>query len=349
MRGELMIAKLENLKNVTSECKEANLKGKQHLEVLTLEWSREVNNHIFFEEDEALLEGLQPHSNLQESHFYGYRAEMLPNWMLFDMRLLLPNLLEITIWSYSGAESSSSLSFGGNLLKGGTGGKEFFPCLKESMLFDLKGWWREDPAVADDNCGKAAASPLRLFQQKEPTPSFPCLSKLTIGICTSLTYMPLHPLLEEQQIKNVMHIDGNIDLVSFPEKGLHHLTSLHHLSIENCPKLVFLPEEGLKCLTSLRFFYIRGCEMLKSRSKGFRHLKALEELEIKECRELDLSKDVEENVMELQCLKSLRTMKLGDIPKLSSLPDALQHVTTLKYLPISSCSNLKIYRNGFAI
>ncbi|XVE91891.1 hypothetical protein REPUB_Repub01dG0050500 [Reevesia pubescens] len=413
LRGEIMIAKLENLKNVASECKEANLKGKPHLEVLTLEWSREVNNHIIFEEDEALLEGLQPHSNLQEFHVYGYRAEKFPNWMLFDMSLLLPNLLEITIWSCnrclhlplfshlpklkvlrlevitaveyiedSNAESSSSVSSGDNLLKGGTEGNEFFPCLKELVLFDLrnlKGWWREDPAVADDNRVKAAASPQRPLQQKKSMPSFPCLSKLNIGICTNLTNMPLHPLLEELELKNVsakllqqtamiaagieeipvaaaaanflyplylsklkvMHIDGIIDLVSFPEKGLHHLRSLQHLSIESCPELVCIPEEGLKSLTSLRFFYIRGCNMLKSLFNGFRHLKALEELEIKECRELDLSKEVEENVMELQCLKSLRTLKVGDMPKLSSLPDGLQHVTTLKYLQISRCSNLK--------
>ncbi|XP_021293332.1 putative disease resistance protein RGA1 [Herrania umbratica] len=404
LRGEVMIAKLENLKNVVSECKEANLKGKQHLEVLTLEWSREVNDHTTFEEDEEFLEGLQPHSNLQEFHIYGYRAGSFPKWMLSDMSLILPNLLEITLWRCnrclhlplfshlpklrglrlevvtaveyiedSGAESSS-LSFGGNRLKGGTA---FFPCLKQLMLFDLrnlKGWWREVPAIANDNLGLAAASSQRPLQQKESMTSFPFLSKLTIGICTNLTYMPLHPLLEELELKcvsakllqqsvmiaaekeipmaaaanlsyplylsklKVMHIDSIMDLVSFPEKGLQHLTSLQHLSIANCPKLVCLPEEGLN---SLRFFFVSGCDMLKSLSKGFRHLTALEELEIKECRELDMSNDVEENVMELQFLKSLRTLKIGDMPKLSSLPDGLQHVTTLKYLQISSCSNLK--------
>lgn len=407
LRGELQIAKLENVKNVASECKEANLKGKQHLEVLTLEWTREVNNHIIFEEDKTLLEGLQPHSNLQELHVYGYRAERFPNWMLFDMSLLLLNLLEITIWQCnrclhlplfshlpklkvlrlevitaveyiedSCADQSSS--FGGNLSKGGTEGKTFFPCLKELMLFDLrnlKGWWREDPAVADNNCCKAAASQQRPFQQQESMPSFPCLSKLSIGICSNLTFMPLYPLLEDLQLKNVsakllqqsaitaadteanlsyplylsklkaIHLDGITDLVSFPDKRLHHLTSLQHLSIENCPQLVCLPEEGLKSLSSLRFFHIGSCEMLKSLSKGFRHLKALEELEIKECRELDLSKDV----MELQCLESLRTLKIGDMPKLTSLPDGLQHVTTLKYLQISSCSNLKTLPEWFCI
>ncbi|MBA0556394.1 hypothetical protein Golob_026499 [Gossypium lobatum] len=399
LRGELMIAKLENLRNVAAECKEANLKEKQHLEVLTLDWSREVNNHVSLEEDEALLEGLQPHSNLQEFNIYGYRAERFPKWMSFDMALLLPNLLEITIWNCikcihlplfsqlpklkvlrlevitaveyiedSSAESSSSLSFKGNPMNRGREGKEFFPCLEELVFFDLrnlKGWWREAPPVTNDNHG-AAASPQRPLQKKESMPSFPCLSKLKIGICTNLTHMPLHPFLEELELKNtparllqqsamvaaganlvyplylsklkVMHIDGIIDLVSFPEKGIHHLTSLQHLSIENCPDLVCLTEEGLKSLTSLRFFNIRCCEMLKSLFKGFKHLTALEELEIKECRELDLSKDLEENVMELQCL---RTLRIGDMPKLSSLPDGLQHVTTLKDLQISSCSNLK--------
>ncbi|TYI93868.1 hypothetical protein E1A91_D02G164300v1 [Gossypium mustelinum] len=389
LRGELMIAKLENLRNVAAECKEANLKEKQHLEVLTLDWSREGNSHVTFEEDEALLEGLQPHSNLQEFHIYGYRAERFPKWMSLDMALLFPNLLEITILEFqlpklkvlrleeitaieyiedSNAESSSSLSFKGNPMNRGREGKEFFPCLEELVFFDLrnlKGWWGEAPLVTNDNHG-AASSSQRPLQKKESMPSFPCLSKLKIGICTNLSHMPLHPFLEELELKNtparllqqsamvaaganlvyplylsklkVMHIDGIIDLVSFPEKGLHHLISLQHLSIENCPDLICLTEEGLKSLTSLRFFNIRCCEMLKSLFKGFKHLTALEELEIKECRELDLSKDLEENVMELQCL---RTLRIRDMPKLSSLPDGLQQVTTLKDLQISSCLNLK--------
>ncbi|KAL4279055.1 hypothetical protein GQ457_03G010780 [Hibiscus cannabinus] len=404
LRGELMIAKLENLRNVASECKEANLKGKQHLEVLTLDWSREVTKHVSSEEDEALLEGLQPHLNLKEFHIYGYRAERFPNWMSFDLSFILPNLLEITIWNStrclhlplfshlpklkvlrlevitaieyiedSSAESSSSFSLRGNSLKGGTECKDFFPCLEELVCFDLrnlKGWRRKDPAVTDDNRGKTvAASPQMPIQQKESMPSFPCLSKLKIGICTNLTDIPFHPFLEELELKNVpakllqqsamaaagansgyplylsklkvMHIDGIIDLVSFPEKGLHHLTSLQHLSIENCPHLVCLTEESMKSLTSLRFLDIRCCEMLKSLFKGFKHLTALEELEIKECRELDLSKDVEENVMELQGLESLRTLKISNMLKLTSLPDGLQHVTTLKCLHISNCSNLK--------
>ncbi|PPR97742.1 hypothetical protein GOBAR_AA22926 [Gossypium barbadense] len=355
------------------------------------------------------------------------------------MALLLPNLLEITIWNClkcihlplfsqlpklkvlrleeitaieyiedSNAESSSSLSFKGNPMNRGREGKESFPCLEELVFFDLrnlKGWWREAPLVTNDNHG-AAASSQRPLQKKESMPSFPCLSKLKIGICTNLSHMPLHPFLEELELKNtparllqqsamvaaganlvyplylsklkVMHIDGIIDLVSFPEKGLHHLISLQHLSIENCPDLICLTEEGLKSLTSLRFFNIRCCEMLKSLFKGFKHLTALEELEIKECRELDLSKDLEENVMELQCLRTLRirdmpkltleeleikecreldlskdleenvmelqclrTLRIRDMPKLSSLPDGLQQVTTLKDLQISSCLNLK--------
>ncbi|OMO72630.1 hypothetical protein COLO4_27542 [Corchorus olitorius] len=304
--------------------------------------------------------------------------------MLFDMSSVLPNLLEITIWrcnrclnlplfshlpklqvlrldvvtSVEYIEDSSaeslSLSVEGSLLNGRTQCKAstaFFPCLKQLILFDLrnlKGWRRP-------------------LQQNKSMLSFPCLSKLSIGICTNLTHMPLHPVLEELELKcvtarllqqsmmgsdaatanfsyssylsklKVIHIDTIIDLVSFPEKGLHHLSSLEHLSISNCPNLVCLAEEGLKSLTSLRFLYISGCDMLNSLSKGFTHLTALEELEIKECRELDLSK----NAMELQCLKSLRVLKINTMPNLSSLPDGLQHITTLQFLQISSCCNLK--------
>ncbi|KAK5774789.1 hypothetical protein PVK06_042645 [Gossypium arboreum] len=159
--------------------------------------------------------------------------------------------------------------------------KEFFPCLEELVFFhlqNLKGWWEEAPLVTNDN-HRATVSSQRPLQKKESICLFPCLSKLKIGICTNLTHMPLHPFMEELELKNmparllqqsamvaaganlvyplylsklkVMHIDGIIDLVSFPEKGLHQLTSLQHLSIENCPDLVCLTEEGLKSLTSL--------------------------------------------------------------------------------------------------
>ncbi|KAJ0086048.1 hypothetical protein Patl1_07623 [Pistacia atlantica] len=244
LRGELAITKLENLKNAASESREANLKSKQHLQVLRLEWTREVNDHKIIEEDEKLLEILQPHPQLKEFHIYGYRAGRFPDWIISDLSLLLPNLLEINIW-------------------------RCYRCLE-----------------------------LPLFSQ---------LSKLKV-----------------------------LKL----EEGLQSLTFLEYLSVSNCPKLLCLPGEALRRLTSLRFLSISGCAKLMSLSKGLKHLAALEELEIKECRELDLSNG-DEDGMQLQGLKCLCTLKIGDMPKLVSLPDGLQQATSLKNLWIRSCPGLK--------
>ncbi|CAK7327877.1 unnamed protein product [Dovyalis caffra] len=180
LQGELRIAKLENLKVSAIELEEANLKGKLNLEVLRLEWTKEVNDHSVIDEDEALLEGFQPHSNLKEFHIYGYRAGKFPNWMMLNLSLLLPNLLEIITWRCyrclellifsqlpmlkvlkleeiialeyieNNSNGSSSLSsFRGNQLNRGERVEQstvLFPSLQELRLFDLrnlKGWWRE--------------------------------------------------------------------------------------------------------------------------------------------------------------------------------------------------------------
>ncbi|XP_031261861.1 putative disease resistance protein RGA3 isoform X2 [Pistacia vera] len=383
LRGELAITKLENLKNAASESREANLKSKQHLQVLRLEWTREVNDHKIIEEDEKLLEILQPHPQLKEFHIYGYRAGRFPNWIISDLSLLLPNLLEINIWrcyrclelplfsqlsklkvlKLEEVTAVEYIETGDPHMREKKEPATFFPSLKELRLFDLrnlKGWWKE--AVDEASL-----------------PSFPCLSKLVVGHCPEFAYLPLHPILEELELKDTsekliqklmmiaaeteessttatnisfsssrsplaklkhLSIDSVMDLVSLPLKGLQSLTFLEYLSVSNCPKLLCLPGEALRGLTSLRFLSISGCAKLMSLSKGLKHLAALEELEIKECRELDLSNG-DEDGMQLQGLKCLCTLKIGDMPKLVSLPDGLQQATSLKNLWIRSCPGLK--------
>ncbi|XP_044510827.1 putative disease resistance protein RGA4 [Mangifera indica] len=395
LRGELTIAKLENLKNVASESREANLKSKQHLQVLRLEWTREANNHKIIKEDEKLLEILQPHSELKEFHIYGYRGGRFPNWIISDLSLLLPNLLEIIIWrcyrcvelplfsqlpmlkvlkleevtAVEYIETSNYISYSSSSSRCNPHMSEtersatFFPSLKELRLFDLrnsKGWWRE--AVDEASL-----------------PTFPCLLKLVIGHCPELGFLPLHPILEELELKDTsetlikklmvtaaetkeisttattisfsssssllsklkfLSIDSVTDLVSLPLEGLQSLTSLEHLSVSNCSKLLCLPGEALRGLTSLRFLSISGCAKLMSLSKGLKHLTTLEELEINECRELDLSNG-DEDGMQLQGLKCLRTLKIIDMPKLVSISDGLQDATSLQNLWIRICPGLK--------
>jgi hypothetical protein len=71
LRGKLEIENLRQGKDVASECKAANLKGKEHLHALTLQWCSGggVNDSDVDVDAELLLEDLQPHPNLKELRF----------------------------------------------------------------------------------------------------------------------------------------------------------------------------------------------------------------------------------------------------------------------------------------
>ncbi|KAG6632388.1 hypothetical protein CIPAW_13G155800 [Carya illinoinensis] len=73
LRGELEIRG----EDFALECKGANLKEKEHLQVLTLRWSRDnVNSR-----DEMALEGLDPHPNLKKLFIYNYGGVRVPMWL----------------------------------------------------------------------------------------------------------------------------------------------------------------------------------------------------------------------------------------------------------------------------
>ncbi|KAF3951421.1 hypothetical protein CMV_022921 [Castanea mollissima] len=89
IRGTLEITHLERLEDANSECKAANISGKQHLEELILRWDQEgnINN-----DDEKSLDGLQPHQNLKYLSVQGYGGVRFSSWLS-----LLANLVEIEI------------------------------------------------------------------------------------------------------------------------------------------------------------------------------------------------------------------------------------------------------------
>jgi Leucine-rich repeat (LRR) protein len=84
LRGKLVITNMRHGKDGASECKEANLKAKQHLHGLSLQWSTEggVNASDVNVDDEMLLEVLQPHPNLKELRVKGNGGSRLPSWLL---------------------------------------------------------------------------------------------------------------------------------------------------------------------------------------------------------------------------------------------------------------------------
>ncbi|XP_043693315.1 putative disease resistance protein RGA3 [Telopea speciosissima] len=99
--GELAIKELRNVKDVR-DAKEANLKLKSELQSLTLSWSsgHSWTRVLSVADEEQVLEDLQPHPNLKALKIEWYEGFKMSSWMIYSSSLL-PNLVELTLWSCS--------------------------------------------------------------------------------------------------------------------------------------------------------------------------------------------------------------------------------------------------------
>ncbi|XP_039024958.1 putative disease resistance protein RGA3 [Hibiscus syriacus] len=87
LRGNLSMKNLGLVKNAKEEFRAANLKEKQHLESLDLEWGDTTDD------EEKSLEDLQPHPNLKVLYLDGWRGNAkIPSWLS-----LLTNLKVLSI------------------------------------------------------------------------------------------------------------------------------------------------------------------------------------------------------------------------------------------------------------
>ncbi|XP_030940106.1 putative disease resistance protein RGA1 [Quercus lobata] len=102
LRGVLTINDLENVRD-KEEARRANLAEKAKIDRLGFRWGystnkREVNHN----NDEDVLEGLQPHQNLKSLEIEGFEGKKFPSWMLRscdakDALSLLDNLIGINL------------------------------------------------------------------------------------------------------------------------------------------------------------------------------------------------------------------------------------------------------------
>ncbi|XP_026441105.1 putative disease resistance protein RGA3 [Papaver somniferum] len=196
---KLRIEYLENVKGGKVEAQRAKLKDKQNIQHLDLQWYEEEEDD---EEDQELaaaatatmvLEGLQPHPNLEIMYIRGFPGLKLPEWM--GSSYCLPNLVELTF------EDCNSCI---NLVSLGQ-----FPCLKvlqikgmESLKSLGKGFYYQQEEE-EGNSGTAATTTLfpsltkftienaeNLEEWCLTDNSFPCLERLEIFGCGNLAYVP---------------------------------------------------------------------------------------------------------------------------------------------------------------
>nr|POF20996.1 putative disease resistance protein rga4 [Quercus suber] len=358
LRGQLTISNLENVRD-KEEARRANLAEKAKIDMLGFYWSasagrrrREVN----YNNDEDVLEGLQPHQNLKSLQIGGFQGKKFPSWMLRscdakDALSLFDNLIEIILRGCRECEEAPTLGY--------------LPCLKFLVIEGMDKVTcmgvKFYTMYSDDSYRNALFPALRKLKLKnmnrlvewqdvmEVTAArvvFPCLEELTIKDCPQLMSAPCH-----FQSLNKLEIGGVCSTIF--EKICSNLTTCTSLDISSVSELAFLPKQII--CTSLRSLKIEKCGELSQIPEALHNLSSLDTLEVKGCpklmsfpsiqatasllRLLAISCGVEVLPTGLQFCTSLQDLSITDCPNLILIPD-LPEFRSLTQLEISGCPNL---------
>jgi len=272
LRGFLWLSGLHQCEN-WQQGQEANLKDKHRLKDLTLQWHDdgiEIEDEDEDAEDvadEQVLEGLQPHANLQVLTIRGYEGSRFPAWMQGSSSSL-PNLVTLTLDSCCNCTvfpaiahlpSLKSLSvrkmydvrrLSSNTDTHGTGSAAKFLSLELLNLWEMYGFEE-------------------LFEEESEGDYCPRLRKVCISRCPDLKRLPRARSLTELVLHcghQVPDISELASLVSLKIEGFHGVRSfalpaaaaLKRLEIRSCKELASV--DGLSAaLTTVRRIKIAGC------------------------------------------------------------------------------------------
>ncbi|KAG1366784.1 putative Disease resistance protein RGA2 [Cocos nucifera] len=359
LRGKLCIRNIENVGR-SEDAMDAELLNKKLLHTLHLQWGYHSNSTP--KVVAKVIDGLQPHSSLENLEIDGYSGADPPCWLATqDLNttefVILSNLKSITFSNCINLKLLPPL--------------EKLPFLKFVTLEDM----RALTEVSFTTFPKLEVLHLRNIPRLEKWssvgdgPWFPRLKILMIVNCSGLVALPPLPnSLEELEISNVglttlprLWQCQNNNCDSQSRSKLHrliiqycpkltsldvgllqhtgHFMDVEELSIYNCKELVHLPVEGFQKLISLRNLSVSGCPRLQRRNAphddDFFLPSSLFELHLSECTSITslLSAEV------FKILKLLHKLLIHGCTELTSL-GGLQALISLKNLMITRCPKL---------
>ncbi|XP_062004515.1 putative disease resistance protein RGA3 isoform X2 [Rosa rugosa] len=366
LRDTLSIYSLEHVRD-GEEAEKAKLAEKEHIRKLTLEWklSRPSNN---VENEEGVLEGLQPHSNLEFLEIKGFMGAKFPSWLLpsdnlKEIELLgcnkcegvpvlghLPHLRHIKIKTMQNLRCLGSEFYGYDHISNVATTSEktivLFPALKTLHIEEAENLveWVEAEVLPGER--------LRVF---------PCLEELTLKKCNQLRSAPSHfPSLKKLVMQGVdssmpiasilsnelttltyLEIGAVKRLTCLPEGMLENNKNLAYLVIWGCEELTCIAPNGVQyCCESLRSVRIWRCTNLRYLPDGLRPL-SLEDLKIGFCPRLESISILHSG------LPSLRRLSIVCCYQLSSLITC--YLPSLRELEVESCSELSSIPSGYCI
>ncbi|XP_078154003.1 putative disease resistance protein RGA3 [Carex rostrata] len=315
IRGSLQIRNLENVKS-KGKASKARLVEKEKLDALYLHW-----NHGE-QENESVLEGLRPNTNLKSLTIDGYCGVASPTW-LDPSLIFLESLTLINCTAWEQLPPIGELEFLRDLklsrLPLREIGSQFYG-VRHSMKFpSLEELW-----IAD-------MEDLIIWEWNDQLQLFPCLKKLSVLHCIKLVNLPL--------------------LGSPTYEILERFPSLEILIIEDCPLIFELPPLPYSSPFSYISIERSGSSSLKMGKSLVFHspLHSLEISYISSVQSLDLHYFVAlKNLVITRCesltsltfgerLVCLKTLSIISCQTLSSL-EGLKSWVNLEKLDIRECS-----------
>ncbi|XP_034680489.1 putative disease resistance RPP13-like protein 1 [Vitis riparia] len=338
--GRLCISKLQNVVDAM-DVFEANLKGKERLDELVMQWDGDATARDL-QKETTVLEKLQPHNNLKELTIEYYCGEKFPDWLgehsftnMVSMQLRnckncsslsslgqLGSLKELSIMGIDGVQKVGQ-EFYGNSYCSSTSIKPFgsLEILRFEGMLEWEEWVCRE---IEFPCLKELYIKICPKLKKDLPKHLPKLTKLVIRECKQLVCcLPLAPSIRELELEEC-------DDVVVRSAG--SLTSLASLNIRNICKI---PDE-LGQLNSLVNLGVRYCPELKEMPPILHNLTSLKLLEIQFCDNL-LS------CSEMGLPPMLENLQIFYCPILKSLPEGMiQSNTTLHHLSIQACKKLEL-------
>ncbi|CAN6564481.1 unnamed protein product [Malus baccata var. baccata] len=343
LKGKLVIGALEYVRD-KEEAMKSKLVEKAYLRKLKLKWRPDHYADL----DEDILEGLQPHLNLESLTIEGFKGTKFASWMMSD--LLLINLTEIKLIWWRECEAVPPLGYLAKLRRISI---EKCPKLKSFPISQSQSL--EELRIED--CPKLRCTSIH---------SLPSLRKLVIQRCSTLeesenlqstTSTTLQQQQHEEDLSlngctslselKIQHCNGFTSILS----GLHSCTSLRSLVIDDCQNLESFPISQSQSLQELK---IVGCPKLRFTS--IHSLPSLRKLVIQRCTTLEESENLQsttsttlqqqqhEEDLSLNGCTSLSELKIQHCNGFTSIPSGLHSCTSLRSLVIDDCQNLESFQ-----
>ncbi|XP_045823652.1 putative disease resistance RPP13-like protein 1 [Trifolium pratense] len=366
LRGKLVIKNLQNVNDVV-EAYDTNLKSKEHIEELTLQWGIESDDSL---KGKEVLDMLQPSVNLKKLKIDLYGGTSFPSWLgnssFSNMVSLcinnceycmtlpplgqLPSLKDLQISKITILETIGQEFYG--IVRGGSNSSfQPFPSLEKLVIEEMSNWKEWLPF--QDNL---IPFPLLKILKLSTCPKLmghlpshlPSLEVIEIHACDNLLVTPsIQPWLSSIK-KFVIGRDSDSPcllqgitieschmLLSVPKVFINN-TCLQELDLHGIPSLTAFPKKGLP--TSLQSLRICKCDNLTFLPpETWRNYTSLVKLELENsCGAL--------TTFPLNCFPMLQSLEISACRSLESIfisETSPSSVSTLKYLYVSSCEALK--------